>query len=144
MDHVIERKDIKKFILQKIRKFAETEHDPVRFVQVGYDIDQSKLLCVYFNTRPKAGPDGLWTTNLKGNSKNISKWKMFEDGDYDELVPLVGELIKECLLELRAEGAFELIHSARNADFGIEHMMGDYGWPDYEDRKKENLLRPKK
>ncbi|MBK8800896.1 MAG: hypothetical protein IPN71_02355 [Fibrobacteres bacterium] len=144
MDHQAERNEIRKYILQRIKKLAQTDHEPIRFLQIGYDVDQSKLLCVFFDTRPKAGPDGQWTVHLKGNTKNIAKWGMFDGGDYDKIVPLLGKLLKKCVLELCEEGSFDVLRCARNCDFGIEHMLGDYGWPKYEDRKKKNLLRPKK
>jgi hypothetical protein len=130
MKYQNEKIEILKFIKRKVKALSKTTHKPIKFIQVGYDIDQSKLICLYFDSRPKAGPDGSWTINIKGNSKRIGKWAMFKRFNYNKLVADLGDLLKECMLELRKEEVFALIKCAKDCDFGIEHIEGEYGWPD--------------
>ena len=65
-----------------------------------------------------------------------------EDGDQedDEYVSIFGELLKGVLLKARKDGVFDSLPKAKKCHMGVEEMDGNYGWPDFEDRGKKDLM----
>lgn len=65
-----------------------------------------------------------------------------EDGDEedDEYVAVFGELLKGVLLKARKDGVFDSLPKAKKCHMGVEEMDGNYGWPNYEDRGKNDLV----
>jgi hypothetical protein len=65
-----------------------------------------------------------------------------EDGDEeeDEYITVFGELLKGVLLKARKDGVFDSLPKAKKCHMGVEEMDGNYGWPNYEDRGKTDLV----
>lgn len=130
---------IRSYILNEIEKFNKNEK--VKLVEVGYQFDQSGLVKVFFDTRVDAEPDGSWTMHLEDNVLDMEHWPdQCEHYEEEVLATEIGELIKTVLLELRSEGAFKRLNKYENCELGIEELNGNYGWPNFEDRGKENII----
>jgi hypothetical protein len=58
-----------------------------------------------------------------------------------ELGQQVGSFLVSVLLKARAAGLFAGLPTAKRCEMGVEDpTTGDFGWPNYEDRGKENLV----
>jgi len=136
MFRYLTKKSIKKYILENIESFDKDKK--VHFIQAGFQIVQDGLFKIYFDTSEDAGPDGSWTTKLEDSVLRKPSWKfhLSEESKAEN----IGELIKEVLFECKSEGHFKKLNLAKNCDFGIEEFDGLYGWPEYEQRKKVNLV----
>ncbi|WP_237079290.1 hypothetical protein [Myxococcus xanthus] len=44
------------------------------------------------------------------------------------------------LLEMRDSGQFEALRASTTAELGVEEYEGHFGWPDYEERGRENRI----
>ena len=61
--------------------------------------------------------------------------------DPDNLIcGIIGEALKHVLLTAREEGVFNPLPKADRCELGVENLEGYYGWPDYEDRGRENMV----
>jgi hypothetical protein len=129
---------------------------PVKMVEVGFEYSQAGWLVVVFDTRPKAEPDGEWTSLIEGNELERPHW--LEAGETDgpialiqldgtkaefpegeELAEPLGEVVKAAVLKARADGVFAGLPKAPGCELGVEHFGGAYGWPEYEARGQDNL-----
>ena len=138
LDPQKEKEELKEYITRRI--VDHPSEDLVYFIEAGFQFDQAGWFCLFLDTRANAAPDGQWTTNIEGNSIARPTWlQESENTDENTLGTFLGELIKESLLELRDEGIFEKLNKSSDCELGIEELSGWYGWPNYEDRKKENL-----
>ncbi|HEX3658034.1 MAG TPA: hypothetical protein VHV55_19760 [Pirellulales bacterium] len=131
------KSSLRQYILGRIAKHPPDE--PVKFIEFGYEVCQGGLFCVFFDTRPDAGPDGTWTVRLEGNSIDMPEWPELSEQMGDDFGIELGETIKNLVIELRENGNFEALPKQDGCEFGIEEMNGIYGWPIWEDRRKENL-----
>ena len=134
--------------------------ESVARVDVGFGLDEPAWVCLVFDTRPDAEPDGEWNGHIQGNDLERPHWAealdaVFEgepitlilpDGtrlepteDGDELVAAVGDMLKAVLLKARADGLFDALPRAPRCELGVEEQNGGYGWPVYEERGRENL-----
>lgn len=128
---------LKQFIVKRI---AEHPSDrPVKYIQFGYEVCQGGLFCVFLDARPDAGPDGTWTIRLDGNSLDMPDWPRFTDQLGDEFGINLGNTIKDLAIELRDQGSLVPLPKQDGCEFGVEEMNGLYGWPEWEERGKENL-----
>lgn len=133
-----ETAEIRKYISDRIADYKNK--NKIKFIELGYQFDQGGMVCVFFDTRENASPDGLWTMNLDGNCLPRTHWPIvFENYDEKECAIMIGNLIKTTLLKLRGEGAFGSLNKHDDCELGIEEINGLFGWPNYEDRGKENL-----
>ncbi len=141
--------------------------DPIALITLGYYVEQSGYVALVFDTRPKADHDGQWTLHLE-NEVNVlpfPKWcaafetlcdggtvavtlpegatRVLDDSDDNESVAaLFGETLRDLMLAARDEGVFASLPLAPKAFFVIEEFGGQWGWPDYDQRKKLGRLRP--
>ena len=139
MDLNKEKESIKSYIKSRIENHPKEEK--IGYIQAGYQFDQAGWLCIYFDTEENAEPDGSWTMHIEGNSKEYNHWVTeCETQDYEEFGENIGNLIKQSFFELRDEGIFNALNKYKDCEFGIEEINGTYGWPNYEERKNENLV----
>jgi hypothetical protein len=54
-------------------------------------------------------------------------------------VTILGDLLKSVLLRARSDGVFAHLPRSPQCELGVEEHDGNYGWPAYEERGKENL-----
>lgn len=159
-----ERQKIKDYLTQRIK---EHEGAPVQLIELGFQFDQAGWFCVFFDESEDAEPDGSWTMKIEENSIQMPLWfeafdvcedeaiLFSEDGEEFEVDfstteysaspeelfgNVLGETIRGAFLELKEEGITDKLNKAEDCEFGIEELSGWYGWPEYEDRKKENLV----
>ena len=131
---------------------------PVKAVEIGYEYEQAGWLVVVFDTRPDAAPDGEWTSRIEGNELARPHWLEAGEAMMEEPLPVIqldgteailpsgteladvlGEVVKAALLKARADGVFAGLSKAPGCELLIEHFDGGYGWPEYDDRGKENV-----
>lgn len=156
------------YLVSRVSSFDPATDDgpgdpgPVKFIEFGYELEQAGWAVLVFDTRPDAEPDGEWTTAVDNDKillwrKNWLKAAIANrkraitivrlDGneaelpcDSTELVTALGELLKTVVLKARADGVFSHLPTASGCELGVEHFNGEYGWPEYDDRGKENLI----
>ena len=58
----------------------------------------------------------------------------------DTLAILIGEMFREVMLHARDTGVFDALPLAERCELGVEEFNGIYGWPEYVDRGRENLV----
>lgn len=157
--------DVYDHLADRVRNFKPGGSDvlgkgkAVRIIEVGYEYAQSGWLVVVFDTRRNAESDGEWTSCIDGNELERPHW--FEAGECEKPITLIhldgtetkfpvdaepaeplGEMIKAVLLKARDDGVFASLPKADGCELGIENFDGGYGWPDYEDRGRENFVDP--
>jgi hypothetical protein len=160
--------DVLAYVAERVRSFDPKTNDgpgrgkSVRRIDVGYQCDQSGWMALIFDTRPKAEPDGQWTTHIEeeGNLLDRPNWlaafeslesgplvvvlpdsteRKVRKGSFEKLTEILGDLLKGVLLKARADGVFAGLPKASRCELGVEENDGAYGWPVYEDRGQENL-----
>lgn len=137
---------------------------PVKMIEFGFELGQANWVALVFDTRPDAEPDGEWSSEIDDILLERPKWPIWhklrkndrvqfvdlsgktvdateelEDPD-ETLCGIVGEALKHVLLTARDQGVFANLPKAERCELGVENLEGYYGWPDYEDRGKENLM----
>jgi hypothetical protein len=66
-----------------------------------------------------------------------------EECDAGELERQIGEFLVKVLLDARAAGMFANLPKTQRCELGVEDpTSGEFGWPNYDDRGKENLAEP--
>jgi len=158
--------EILAFISERVRSFDPKTNDGpgkgrrVNRIDVGYQCDQAGWVCLVFDTRSNAEPDGEWNAHIEENSLERPEWlaafEAMEDnpllvvlpdgkerrlrrGSYDKLTTILGEILKGVLLKAREDGVFAGLPKAPRCELGIEEHDGGYGWPVYEERGQDNL-----
>ena len=154
------------FVADRVRSWDRASNDgpgeggTVARVDVGFGLDEPAWVCLVFDTRSDAEPDGEWNGHIQGNDLERPQWAeafdaacdgealtlILPDGarlapveDGDELVAAVGDMLKAVLLKARADGLFEALPRAPRCELGVEEQNGGYGWPVYDERGRENL-----
>lgn len=158
--------EISTFVADRVRSWDATTNDgpgeggSVARLDVGFGLAEPAWVCIVFDTRPDAGPDGEWNGHIQGNDLARPRWEEAFDavseeeplalilpdgsrrelvGDDAGLVEAVGEMLKAVLLKARADGLFDPLPKAPRCELGVEEQDGAYAWPIYEDRGRENL-----
>ncbi len=128
---------LRKYVLRRISEHPIDQ--PVKYIEFGYEASQGGLFCLFLDTRTDAGPDGTWTIRLEGNSIDMPDWPKLSERIGDTFCVELGETIRNLAIEMRDQGGFDDLPKAAGCEFGVEEMHGIYGWPAWEDRRKENL-----
>jgi hypothetical protein len=137
------------------------DDDPISQITLGFQVDQAGWVALVFDTRPGGSPDGVWQSYIEENWLEFPHWfdameALLENGEpielilpngkkrklaeYDELAEPVGEMLKEILLQARAEKRFKDLPLAKKCSMGVEDHDGAYGWPAYEKRYKDGRV----
>ncbi len=157
--------EIYAFLADRVKTFDPANNDgpgkpgPVKMIEVGFEYSQSGWVAIVFDTRPKAKPDGEWNSHIAGNELERPEWLAAGEANLEgpitlvqldgtevelpeetELAEPLGALVKAVVLKARADGVFAGLPRAKRCELGVEHQEGAYGWPNYEDRGKENLV----
>jgi hypothetical protein len=138
-----ELKSLKSYISLKTKEFSLKQKETVKFIQAGYDMNHCNCFLIYFNTSKEAGPDGEWTLHMEKETLDLKSWPKYKKYKSDPTlsrVTIIGELIKQAMIESRDEGIFKQLDLSKTCEFGVEYFGGEYGWPNYEDRGKENYV----
>ena len=152
---------VKRRVDEHVAKAATKNNlPPVKMIEFGFELGQANWVALVFDTRPDAEPDGEWSRGINRVLLKRPKWpiwhKIPDDAevffvdlsgkkvdvmeDPDEVASnIVGEALKHVLLTARKQGIFKKLPKADKCELGVENLEGGYGWPDYDDRGKENL-----
>jgi hypothetical protein len=160
--------DIYAYLVRRVRTFDPSNNagpgdgqSPVGQIEFGFQCDQAGWVALVFDTRRGAKPDGEWNAFIEENRFERPHWqeafetleskpvdvvlpdgtkrKLSGDSGFEEFVAVLGELLKSVLMKARADGVFKSLPKAKRCHLGVEEMDGGYGWPNYEDRGKEDL-----
>lgn len=164
-----ESADVYAFVSSRVRSYDQKKNDgpggggTVKRIDLGYEYAQSGWVAVVFDTRKDAEPDGEWSLYLDGNCLQRPSWtaagkallakglrlilldgseKVIPASDHFELAIPLGQMIREVVLKARKDGVFTKLPKQPKCELGVEHSEGTYGWPQYEDRGKENYAEP--
>jgi hypothetical protein len=163
--------DVQKMLADAVRKYATKhkakatakKHPPVTRIDIIYSLgDSVSIPWAYLNVDTKEGsePDGApthpnfakltrkeWLKAVKAvcDDEKVTVIKL--DGklrkcDGDQLTETIGKFLVEMLLEARKNEVFVKLPRAARCELGVEEpMSGEFGWPNYEDRGKKNLVK---
>lgn len=157
------RDDLPDFLAYITARVEQQKNDPtpVTRIDFGFEFGQSNWVALVFDTRVDAEPDGEWTATIDDVLLERPKWPIWSDLPEDEVIhfialdgqkvnvmddpdnlicQIVGAAMKHALLQARDNGVFKALPKAPKCEMGVENLEGHYGWPNYEDRGKENLL----
>jgi hypothetical protein len=161
------RRDAKRihdYVVKRVSQQRKKSGDPpVKQIVMGFDYGNSGFVSLHFDTRANAEPDGEWTQHIEANELKRPQWNraaeamgekpiqfvlpdgtkrnVAVDDDFGDeaMAGLLGEMLKNVLLSARAEGIFAPLRKAKGCELGVEELEGNYGWPAYEERGKENM-----
>jgi hypothetical protein len=158
--------DVYAFVADRVRSFDPATNDgpgeagPVTRIDVGFGLYQSGWVCLVFDTRPDAEPDGEWNEYIEETVLERPSWAkaceaveagalvlILPDGTRqelpaeatDQLVAALGGMLRGVLLKARADGVFARLPKTARCELGVEEQDGSYGWPAYEERGQDNL-----
>jgi hypothetical protein len=147
---------VSKRVAEQVKLMAKQKKpQPVTRIDFGFEFGQQNWVVLVFDTRPKAEPDGTWSS-LMGKSmlkrKNWPIWHKLADDEVvyfkdvkgkkvnvmknpdEQICKIVGDALKQTLISARDSGAFEPLTKAKKCELGVENLEGFYGWPLYKDR----------
>lgn len=157
--------DFRQYVLRRMEQQVKGPDKslPVHQIDFGFEFGQQNWVALVFDTREDAEPDGEWI-NMIDESEFLQRpnwpiWDELPEGeqvsfinqagetinvmeDPDNLIcTIVGDALKHTLIAARDEGLFRPLPKAKGCQIGVENLEGYYGWPNYEDRGKDNLVR---
>jgi hypothetical protein len=161
-------KDVYAHLVERVRSF-DLNHNQgpgngksITSINFGFQCDQDGWVALVFDTRPDAEPDGEWNSYIKDTLFARPTWleaslaleteavdvilpngmtcAVAVEDDFERFIGLFGELLKSVLLKARADGIFKLLPTAKECHISVEEHDGQYAWPSYKDRGKEDLV----
>jgi len=163
--------DVQAMLQDAVRKYAARhkasattkEYPLVTRIDLAFSLGDSEStpwVCLYFDTKPGSEPDGDPTHPnfaMLERESWLPAFKAVCDGDNvcvtqtngatrhcgdEKLTETVGEFLVEMLLKARDTGVFADLPMADRCELGVEDpTTGAFGWPNYEDRGKKNLVK---
>lgn len=157
---------VRKRVEQQVTSTAKSggRVPPVSGLTFGFEFGQANWVALVFDSRPVFEPDGEWTREIDKRPRlplNRPCWPIWGDlpegevvhfidlrgekinvmDDPDELIcGIVGEALRRVLLTAREKGVFAPLTRTARCEMAVENIEGFYGWPEHEDRGKENLV----
>jgi hypothetical protein len=161
--------EIRAMLVEGVRKYAEkhvhpkskAKFGPVTAIDVLFDCGNGARVTLNFETRPDYEPDGTWTHTafmelgrpnweqayeaLETEAVQFilpnGKIKKLKAGVEDErYIEVYGEVLVALVKEARDSGVFASLPRAPRCELGVEEEDGNFGWPWYENRGKDNLI----
>lgn len=138
------------------------DDDPITLITVGFQFDQAGWLAIVFDTRPNASPDGSWNHYIELNEVEFNDWhKAFdalaengkpvqctlpggakttltEDADEEAFAEIIGDVIRDVLLEAKQKGKLTSLPLADDCILCVEEHDGYYGWSDQKTSNTED------
>jgi hypothetical protein len=150
-------------IAERVRTQSQV-HKPISAIEVGFQLSQSGLVLLHFDTRKKHTRDGSWTLALGGPTLALPHWQAAyedagEDGisfvlptgerhgldageDEETVVGVFGEALRAITLDALAAGMFASLKLKDDCQLDLEEFDGLWAWPsDYEDVGRTNIIR---
>lgn len=139
------------------------KHPPVTRVDLVFSLGDSEStpwVHLHLDTKPGSEPDGApthpdfvklprpgWLPAVQAVCEGEPVSVVGHDGETrecgndEDLTETVGSFLVAMLLEARSQGVFAALPKGDRCELGVEDpTTGAYGWPNYEDRGKENLV----
>ncbi|WP_342378589.1 hypothetical protein NVS55_04285 [Myxococcus stipitatus] len=162
-----ERQRVAKFVAKAVKDFARVRDErPMQRLELHYSTDNGTL-SVCIDLDPAAEPGrGEAMTHFGFAELLVPRWPDVkehkapvvgldgvklaarEDGTWGtpeahaRLEVHLGKMLVATLLEMRDSGQFESLRVSATAELCVEEYEGHFGWPDYEERGKENRMAP--
>ena len=153
---------VKKYIAKHKSSSTAKKHPPVTRIDLVYSLGDSEStpwVHLNFDTKPGSEPDGdpthpdfgklqrkNWLSAVQAVcedekvSVTLLNGKAKKCGD-EALAETIGKFLVDMLLEARTNGVFAELPQADHCELGVEDpSTGEFGWPNYEDRGKKNLV----
>lgn len=164
IDLRVEQDLIRSRLVRGVRRYAAHQADrPLTAIELQYSANDG---FVNFNldTRPEHEPGDLTDMTHYGfESVECKHWRELSEWPDDEPLEMIthtgelirfesgpveipeferpfGEMLLDLLRSMRDAGDFAALPKAAGCQMGVEEMEGTFGWPDYADRGKDNLV----
>lgn len=160
--------DVRALLIEGIHRYVAANADPVRApdhppvsaLSLTYDCGFAARVLLHFDTRPDFEPDGTWThdsfeelprpeweqayTTLQEGDLQVidadGSTRTLPAGTDDETYAgFFGPMLVGALTSAREAGEFAPLPKTPGCELGVEEIEGLFGWPDYDDRGKDNL-----
>ena len=154
---------VRRYIAKHKAPATAKKHPAVSRIDLTFSLGDSEStpwVYLQFDTKPGSAPDGdpthrefakmprkAWLPAVQAvcEEENVSVVK--PDGksrkcDGGTLTETIGNFLVETLLEARDKGVFGALPKAERCELGVEDpTTGGFGWPNYVDRGKKNLVK---
>lgn len=149
---------------EKFSALQKKSAEPVAGIGLGFFVYENPEIIIRFDTRPKFEPDGDWSHPEFARIKR-ARWNKFEEacesadgkgvvidalGNHHEIAEIssekrltswIGDAMVAALKAAREAGVFQALKTTAHCELGVEEAgNGEYGWPRFEERGKENLV----
>jgi len=153
---------VRDYSVKHLATSTAAHHLPVTRIDLAFSLgDSESTPWVHLHLDAKAGsePDGdpthpdfacldreSWLPAVRAvcNEEKVAVVKLdgkTQECDSAEFGQQIGAFLVSVLLDARAAGIFAGLPRARRCELGVEDpTTGEFGWPNYEDRGKENLV----
>jgi len=162
--------DVRRMLADAVQKYAKKhknaasakKHPPITRIDIAFsmgDSESTPWVHLNYDTKPGCEPDGDpthpdfaklarsdWLPAVQAvcNGEKVgiigTDGKTRKCGDA-QLTTAIGRFLVTVLLECRDQEGFAELPKAKRCELGVEDpMSGEFGWPNYEDRGKENLV----
>jgi hypothetical protein len=154
---------VKRYATKHLSARTAKNHPPVTRIDLVFSLGDSQStpwVHLHFDTEPGSKPDGspthpdfgklpreLWLPAVQAVSKGAMASVVTHDGkskrcDDAALTEVIGTLLVALLLKSRDDGLFSNLPKGDRCELGVEDpTTGAFGWPTYEQRGRENLVR---
>lgn len=153
---------VKNYAIKNAHPDTACDYPPVGRIEITFSLGDGESipwvnLC--FDTRTTSDPDGeyshpdfaclechSWCPSVHRALNGHRVAVILPDGtekrcNSSQLLKIVGNALVSCLLSARSDGIFENLPRNGRCELGVEEpATGEFGWPVYEDRGKENLV----
>ncbi len=163
--------DVQQMLSDAVRKYAAKNraartakrHPAVTRIDISYslgDTTSTPWVHLDLDTKPGSEPDGdpshpdfakltrrAWLPAVQADCDGETVSVVQVNGKVrkcndDELLEAIGDFLVAMLLEARTNGVFSPLPKGNRCELGVEDpTSGAFGWPNYEDRGKKNLVK---
>jgi hypothetical protein len=152
---------VRTYVRKHLAATTAKNHPPVTRIDMTFSLGDSQStpwVHLNFDTKPGSEPDGdpsHWGFGQLERDSWLPAVQAVCDAEKVEVVQLdgktrecdagefgrqIGDFLVSMLKEARAAGLFAALPRAERCELGVEDpTSGEFGWPNYEDRGKENL-----
>jgi hypothetical protein len=154
---------VRRYIAKHKASASAKKHPPVSRIDLIFSLGDSEAtpwVHLHFDTKPGGEPDGdpthpdfgkltreAWLPGVQAVCEEETVTVVKPDGksrkcDDAALVETIGKSLVDMLMEARDKGVFVDLPKADRCELGVEDpTTGEFGWPNYDDRGKKNLVK---